>query len=292
MLDHASATIRVRPTGAALGADVEGLDLANLSDADFAALRQAWLDHLVIRIRGQSHLTDAQHVALGRRFGELDYNPGTRLTGKVYVEGIPEIVKISNIVENGKPVGELGAGEADWHSDMCFIETPPSASLLRSLEIPAAGGDTSWMSMEAAYAALPPDLKSAVEGRSIKHDGVFVSSGKQRPGTVLPESGDIRDLAGAVHPIVRTHPVTGRRSLYLGRRFNSYVMGLGLEESERLLDRLWAHALGGGFTWTHHWRLGDLMIWDNRCTMHQRGAFDAGDRRLLHRVVVKGEKPN
>ncbi len=291
MLDHAGTDIRILPTGAALGADVEGVDLGNLSDAQFAAIRQAWLDHLVLRFRGQT-LDDTAHVALGRRFGELDFNPGTRLTGKVYVAGIPEIVKISNIVENGKAVGELGAGEADWHTDMCFIDAPPSASLLRSLEIPTdAGGDTSWLNMEAAYAALPAALKQAVEGRAIKHDAVYVSSGKQRPGTVAPTSGDIRDIAGAVHPIVRTHAVTGRRSLYLGKRSNAYVMGMEVAESEALLDALWAHLMAGDFKWTQHWRVGDMMIWDNRCTMHQRGAFDPAMRRLLHRVVVKGEKP-
>jgi len=290
MLDHAGSTIRVKPSGKALGADIEGVDLANLSDADFAALRQAWLDHIVIRIRGIT-IDDHQHVALARRFGELDFNPGTRLTGKVYVEGIPEIVKISNIIENGKPVGELGAGEADWHSDMCFIETPPSASLLRSLELPPEGGDTSFMNMEAAYAALPEHLKGQVQGRSIKHDAVYVSSGKQRPGTVAPASGDIRDIAGAVHPIVRTHPVTGRKSLYLGKRFNAYVMGMDVAESERLLDALWAHVLGGDFVWTQKWKIGDMLIWDNRSAMHQRGAFSSDARRLLHRCVVKGEKP-
>ncbi|WP_431284323.1 TauD/TfdA dioxygenase family protein [Humitalea sp. 24SJ18S-53] len=290
MLDHVGSTIRVRPSGRALGADIEGADLANLTDADFAVLRQAWLDHLVIRLRGVD-IDDPTHVALSRRFGELDFNPGTRLTGKVYVEGIPEIVKISNIVENGKPVGELGAGEADWHTDMCFVDTPPSASLLRSLEIPAAGGDTSYLNMEAAYAALPEALKARVAGRSIKHDAVYVSSGKQRPGTVAPASGDIRDIAGAVHPIVRTHPETGRPSLYLGKRSNAYVLGLEVADSERLLDALWAHVLGGDFIWTQQWRLGDMLIWDNRCTMHRREAFESTERRLLHRCVVKGQKP-
>ena len=290
MLDHAGSTIRVHPSGRALGADIEGADLTNLSDSDFAVLRQAWLDHLVIRLRNID-IDDHAHVALARRFGELDFNPGTRLTGKVYVPGIPEIVKISNIVENGKPIGELGAGEADWHTDMCFIETPPSASLLRSLEIPSEGGDTSYMNMEAAYAALPDDLKAQVAGRSIKHDAVYVSSGKQRPGTVAPESGDIRDIAGAVHPIVRTHPETGRKSLYLGKRTNAYVMGMEVAESEALLDALWDHVLTGDFRWTQQWRLGDMLIWDNRCTMHQRGAFQSEERRLLHRVVVKGARP-
>ena len=290
MLDQIGSTIRIRPSGRALGADIEGADLNNLSDADFAVIRQAWLDHLVVRLRGVD-IDDNAHVAFARRFGLLDFNPGTRLTGKVYVPGIPEIVKISNILEDGKPVGELGAGEADWHTDMCFVEAPPSASLLRSLEIPPEGGDTSYLNMEAAYSALPDALKAEVEGRSIKHDAVYVSSGKQRPGTVAPASGDIRDIAGAVHPIVRIHPETGRRSLYLGKRFNAYVMGLEVAESDRLLDALWAHVIEGDFTWTQQWRLGDMLIWDNRATMHRRGAFDSGARRLLHRVVVKGEPP-
>ena len=290
MLDQIGGTIRIRPSGRALGADIEGADLSKLSDADFAVIRQAWLDHLVVRLRGVD-IDDHAHVALARRFGLLDFNPGTRLTGKVYVPGIPEIVKISNILEDGKPVGELGAGEADWHTDMCFVEAPPSASLLRSLEIPSEGGDTSYLNMEAAYSALPDALKAEVEGRSIKHDAVYVSSGKQRPGTVAPASGDIRDIAGAVHPIVRTHPETGRRSLYLGKRFNAYVMGLEVAESERLVDALWTHVMGGDFTWTQQWRLGDMLIWDNRATMHRREAFDSGARRLLHRCVVKGEKP-
>jgi len=290
MLDQIGSTIRIRPSGRALGADIEGADLNNLSDADFAVIRQAWLDHLVVRLRGVD-IDDQAHVAFARRFGVLDFNPGTQLTGKVYVPGIPEIVKISNILEDGKPVGELGAGEADWHTDMCFVEAPPSASLLRSLEIPSEGGDTSYLNMEAAYSALPDAVKAEVEGRSIKHDAVYVSSGKQRPGTVAPASGDIRDIAGAVHPIVRTHPETGRRSLYLGKRFNAYVMGLEVAESERLVDALWTHVMGGDFTWTQQWRLGDMLIWDNRATMHRREAFDSGARRLLHRCVVKGEKP-
>ncbi len=290
MLDHATRAIHVRPTGGALGADVEGVDLRHLTDGDFAIIRRAWLDHMVLRFR-DCPIDDQAHVALGRRFGTLDFNPGTRLTGKIYVEGIPEIVKISNIIENGKPVGELGAGEADWHTDMCFVEEPPSASLLRAIEIPPAGGDTSYMNLTEACRTLPAALKAAIAGRAIKHDGVYASAGKQRPGTTAPTSGDIRDIAGAVHPIIRTHPETGQHSLYLGKRFNAYIMGLPVDESEALLDALWAHVLQPKFIWTQQWRLGDMLIWDNRCTMHQRGAFNPADRRLLHRVVVKGSRP-
>lgn len=290
MLDHAGSTIQVRPTGAALGADVTGADLDNLSEADVAIIRRAWLDHMVLRFRGCA-ITDVGQVALSRRFGELDFNPGTRLTGKVYVEGIPEIVKISNIVENGRAIGELGAGEADWHTDMCFVDVPPSAALLRAIEVPPSGGDTSFLSMEMAWDRLADDLKAVVTGRSIKHDAVYSSAGKQRAGTTAPASGDIRDIAGVVHPIVRTHPETGRQSLYLGKRYNAYITGLPVEESEALLDQLWAHTLNPGFIWTQTWHIGDLLMWDNRCTMHQRGAFDGEARRLLHRTVVKGSQP-
>jgi len=292
MSDDARGTIEVRPSGGAIGADVAGLDLAAASDDDIAAVRRAWLAHSVLRFRG-STIDDRAHVAFARRFGDLDFNPGTRLTGKVYVEGIPEIVKISNIVEDGRAIGELGAGEADWHTDMCFIEAPPSASLLRALEVPRRGGSTSWLDMYGAFETLPDDLQRAVAGRAIKHDGVYASAGKQRPGTAAPASGDLRDIPGAVHPIVRTHPETGRRCLYLGKRFNAYVVGLELAESEALLDRLWAHvmALPARHVWTQTWSVGDLVMWDNRCTMHRREAFDGADRRLLHRVVVKGSRP-
>lgn len=292
MPDDATSTIQIRPSGGTLGADVVGVNLLAPSDADIAVIRRAWLDHLVLRFR-ECRLDDFAHVALARRFGPLDFNPGTRLTGKVYVDGIPEIVRISNIVEGGKAIGELGAGEADWHTDMCFIDEPPSASLLRALEVPRQGGRTSWVNMYAAYDALPGELKQAINGRRIKHDAVYASAGKQRPGTVAPESGDVRDIPGAVHPIVRTHPETRRRCLYLGKRHNAYVMGLSLAESEALLDSLWAHvlSLSPECFWTQEWRVGDLIVWDNRCTMHRREPFENAERRLLHRVVVKGSRP-
>lgn len=288
MLATTNKGIEIRPTGACLGADVVGADLR--SDADFAVIRQAWLSHLVLRFRG-AFLTDGEHVALARRFGELDFNPGTRLTGKIYVEGFPEIVRISNIVENGKPIGELGAGEAAWHTDMCFIDEPPSASLLRAIELPPAGGETSFMNMYRAYETLPAELRKAVDGRQLKHDGVYATAGKQRPGTVAPASDDIRDIAGAVHPLVRTHPDTRRRCLYVGKRLNAYIIGLPVDESEAILDSIWAHLLDPGLIWTQVWEPGDLVIWDNRCVMHQRSPFDDKSRRLLHRTVVKGSRP-
>jgi taurine dioxygenase len=293
MSDATATRIRVEPSGAALGADIVGADLADPTQEDIAAIRQAWIEHRVLRFRGCA-IDDRAHVALARKFGDLEYNPGTRLTGRIYVEGIPEIVRISNIVEDGKPIGELGAGEAYWHTDMCFIETPPMGALLRAIEVPDAGGDTSFMDMHGAWDLLPGALRRDIAGLSIKHDAVYAAAGRQRPGTTAPAGGDVRDIAGAVHPIVTTHPETGRPSLYLGKRLNAYVVGLPVADSEALLDRLWAHVLSlpERHVWTQRWRPGDMLMWDNRCTMHRRDAFDAGARRLLHRTVIKGTRPS
>lgn len=287
-----SQALEIRPSASNFGADIAGIDFSNPDAIDIPAIRQAWLAHGVVRFR-ECNIDDATHVAFARRFGELDYNPGTRLTGRVYIENFPELVRVSNIIENGKPIGELGAGEADWHTDMCFVETPPSASLLRSIEIPSNGGNTSFLDMAGLYESLPEDLKRKIAGLSIKHDGVYSSSGKQRAGTAAPESGDIRDIAGAIHPIVQIHPETGRRTLYLGKRFNAYVTGHSVEDSEVLLDRLWSYVLNAParLVWTQMWRRGDMIMWDNRQTMHRRDAFNGSDRRLLHRAVVKGQRP-
>jgi taurine dioxygenase len=282
-----NATITIVPTGEGLGADVVGVDLARpLDEATFAAIQAAWLEHVVLRFRGQ-RLTDAQLIAFSRRFGELDearlddYQP--------FVPEHPEIMVISNVVENGRPIGKLGSGEAEWHSDIDYVEEPPKASLLYALEIPPHGGNTGFCNMYTAYETLPPHLKSAIEGKRCKHDASHNSAGMLRGG--FSECSDPRDVPGPLHPLVRTHPETGRKALYLGRRINAYIDGLPLQESERLLDELWRHATQAAFTWTQVWRVGDLVLWDNRCAMHRRDAFDSGARRIMHRTQVKGDRP-
>jgi taurine dioxygenase len=281
--------IDVKNANGAIGADILGVDFADLASIDITAIRSAWLARGVVRFP-QCAIDDATHVAFARAFGELDFNPGTRLTGRIYIEGFPELVRVSNIVENGAPIGELGAGEANWHSDMCFIERPPSASLLRALEVPSSGGDTHFIDMVGILESLPPDLRRDIAGLSIKHDAIYASAGKQRAGTVAPTSGDLRDIPGAVHPIVQRHPETGLETLYLGKRYNAYVMGLEIADSEALLDRLWQYVSNASpqHLWTQKWRIGDMIMWDNRRTMHRRDAFDGAARRLLHRAVVKG----
>ena len=276
--------IDVISTRAALGAEVRGVDLKDLNVLQFAALKRAWHDHQVILVRGQT-LGDHDLIAFSRRFGDLDWAP-VQETGRRFVEGLPEIYIVSNVTVNGQPIGSLGAGEAVWHTDMSYLDVPPMASMLYALEVPPAGGNTSFCSMYAVYEALPDGLKRQIANLKIKHDGTYNSGGYLRQG-VTP-TDDPRTSPGAVHPLVCTHPDTGRRMLYLGRRRNAYLVGLELAESEALLDELWEFVSRPEFAWEHVWRAGDLVLWDNRCTMHRRDPFDASTRRIMHRTQIKG----
>ncbi len=276
--------LEIRKLGEALGAEIGGLDLSKTIEPEaFARIRTAWLENLVIRIRGQK-LTDPQLLAFSQHFGELD-PPGPNPLGRPFLADHPEMNVISNIKENGVPIGGLGDGEAIWHADMTYVERPPMAAILYAIEIPPAGGDTYWANMYAAHETLPADLERRIEGREAIHDATYNSAGARRKG--YQEVSDPRAAPGARHPLVRTHPETGRKSLFLGRRRNSYVVGLELEESEELLDALWAHATQPRFTFRQAWRVGDVLVWDNRCTLHRRDAFDPRARRLLHRTQVR-----
>jgi taurine dioxygenase len=276
--------IELIATGAALGAELRGVDLRNLDASQFSAIERAWHDHQVILVRGQT-LDDQDLIAFSRRFGELDWAP-VQETGRRFVEGLPEIYIVSNVTVNGQPIGSLGSGEAVWHTDMSYLEVPPMASMLYALEVPPAGGNTSFSSMYAVYQALPDDLKRRIADLKIKHDGTYNSGGYLRQGVTATD--DPRTSPGAIHPLVCTHPDTGRRMLYLGRRRNAYLMGLELAESEALLDELWDFVARSEFAWEHVWQVGDLVLWDNRCTMHRRDPFDDSARRIMHRTQIKG----
>jgi len=284
-------SVEVIPTGAALGAEIRGIDLCKpLSDSAFEQLLRGWHDNLVVLIRGQP-LTDAQLIAFSRRFGDLLPSPANEVNDKFGgdLEDYPEIAVVSNILDKGKPIGALGSGEAFWHTDSSFIQRPPAGSFLHSIEVPPSGGDTSFCNMYLAYETLPEETRERIAGLKALHNFNYVASGKLRKGAV--ETDDPSKAPGAHHPLVRRHPDTGRKALFLGRRLQSYIIGLSLPDSETLLDELWAHATQKRFVWTHKWRAGDLIIWDNRCTMHQREAFDPATRRLMHRTQTIGDIP-
>jgi taurine dioxygenase len=275
----------VIPLDAPLGAEVRAGDLRSIDDGTFGRILEAWRAHAVLLFRDQE-LGDLDLIAFSRRFGDLDIAP-VQENGRRFVEGIPEIYIVSNVKVKGEAIGSLGDGEATWHTDMSYLDVPPKASMLYALEVPPRGGNTSFCSMYAIYEALPAALKARIAGLKVKHDGTYNSGGYVRQG-VTP-TDDPRASPGALHPLVWTHPDSGRPMLYLGRRRNAYIAGLDLAASEALLDELWSCVAEPRFAYEHVWRVGDLVLWDNRCTMHRRDSFDPASRRIMHRTQVKGD---
>lgn len=294
-----NASIEVIPTGRAVGAEIRGVDFSRpVPESTRTLLRKAWADHMVLLIRNQT-MNDEQLVAAGEIFGETQASGTRALYEKAGVQGDgirfskhPKVGIISNIDADGKPVldnGTLGSYEVVWHSDNSHSQHPPAGSMLYSLEVPVnGGGDTSFNNQYLAWEELPHDLKRAIEGRMIRHDNSRNSAGGLRPTAKIPVTPE--DVQGPLHPIARVHPITGRTALYLGRRGrwpSSYIVGLPNDESEALLDRLWAHATQEKYAWTHVWRPGDVLLWDNRCCMHYRSEVDQKQRRIMHRIVVR-----
>jgi taurine dioxygenase len=280
--------IRVIPSGRALAADIEGVDLRlPLADEALQEIQDAWTRHLVLRFRGQ-RLSDPQLEAFSARFGVLDRAPTYKLGTRVDVES-DFVTVISNVKKDGVPIGDLGDGEAIWHTDMSYNDVPPMASALHALEIPASGGETGFCNMYEAWRALPQALQQRVIGLTCRHDASRNSAGELRGSH--KDVTDPREAPGAVHPLVIRHPQSGRPALFLGRRRNAYVIGLSLAESEALLDEVWSIATRDEFTWYQDWQLSDTVMWDNRCTMHRRNAFDGSQRRIMHRTQIAGHKP-
>lgn len=287
-------SIDIVPAQAALGAEVRIVDLTQIDDAMFDRLHDTWLEHLLLVFRGQ-RFTAEDLVTLVRRFGTPVTSSALhkrsleeRIANKVF-DLPPEVTVVTNVKQDGKPVGILGDGEVVWHSDFSFKEAPTAARMLLAVEIPPAGGMTYFTNCYAAYDTLPDAMKRRLSGMTIKQANIVDTAMQVRPGASLDM--DIREVPGPSHPVISTHPETGRNMIFLGRRHSAYVNGLSLEDSEALLDELWAHATRHQLEWFHEWRPGDLLMWDNRCAMHRREPFDPAARRFLHRVVIKGTKP-
>ena len=281
--------MEIVPTGAALGAEIRDVDLSKSPDDEtLDAIRCAWDEHLVLLFRAQK-LSDPELLAFSRNFGELD-PPGPNPYGTTFLPEFPEMNVISNIKnEQGTPIGTLGDGEAVWHADMTYIDTPPKGAILHALEVPVGQGDTYFANMIAAHDDLPDDLKAQAEGKRAIHDAAHNSAGMRRKG--YEDAGDVRQTPGARHPLIRRDPATGRRALFLGRRPHAYILSMEPAESDALLDRLWAHAGNPKYAWSHQWRPGDLLMWQNLWVLHRRDGFDPAARRILHRTQIKGDQP-
>lgn len=279
------ATLKIQKLADALGAEVSGVDVTKpIATDELKQILAAWKDHLVLRFRGRE-LSDPQLLELSRNFGEID-PPGPNSYGKPFLVDFPDINVISNIKVGEEAVGGLGDGEAVWHADMTYIDTPPKASFLHALEIPDTGGNTQWCNMNVAYEALPTHLKQEIKGLKAIHDATYNSAGMIRKGR--KDVTDPREAPGAHHPLVSRHPESGLPCLFLGRRRNSYILEMDLDASNQLLDELWAHIDNPEFAFTQVWQLHDLILWDNRCTLHRRDSFDPQSRRLMHRTQIKG----
>ena len=278
----------LRPLAPGIGVEISGIDLWRPLDAlTFDKVLAAFHGHSVILIRGQS-LTEANQVLFARRFGPLA-SAVNRNSGMS--QNHSSSFLISNVRENGKLIGALPDGEMLFHSDQCYVERPCMAGLLYGIEIPSHGGDTIFANMYLAYESLPDDLRRAVEGRKALNIFEYNENGGYGQSAMDLYQSVPAGAKCHAHPIVRTHPVTGRKALYVNRGMTLCIEGMDRAESDALLLRLFEHQEQDRFQYVHHWRVGDLLMWDNRCTLHARTDFPATERRILRRVTVLGEIP-
>jgi taurine dioxygenase len=270
----------VRPLSPALGAEIVGVPLNQNVDArTFVQIRDAWHEHLVILLRDQE-LSEDDQVRFAEKFG-----PPAVIHTKQFVRNHPAVMLISNIREDGKPIGALPDGEMHFHTDQCHQERPAMASMLYAIEVPRAGGNTLFANGYKAYETLPDAIKARIAGRKALNAYDFDTAAMKR-GTRLAEG-----VPSYLHPVVRTHPATGRKALYVNRLMTVRIEGLPEHESDELLDTLFAHQERREFVYEHVWRPGDVLMWDNRCTLHARTDFSPDERRLMRRVTILGEKP-
>jgi taurine dioxygenase len=272
--------LALRPLSAALGAEIIGIDLRQETDDDvFAQIRDAWHQNLVILLRAQK-LSEEEQVRFAAKFG-----PPAQIHTKQFVRNHPAVMLISNIREDGKPIGALPDGEMHFHTDQCHQERPAMASMLYALEVPSTGGNTLFANGYRAYETLPPEIKRRIEGRKAVNAYDYDTAATKRSTRLAPS------VPSYAHPVVRTHPATGRKALYVNRLMTVRIDGLPARESEELLTFLFDHQERREFIYEHVWRPGDLLIWDNRCTLHARTDFSPNERRLMRRVTILGEKP-
>lgn len=274
--------IEVEPIAPVAGAEIRGVDLsAELDEATVAELRRALLEHHVIAVRDQ-RLTPADQIRFGRHFGELDTHP--------FVEGMPDHPEVIEIVTEPDDTFNFGGG---WHTDVTFLEEPDLGSILYGIEIPPVGGDTLFANQHAAYDTLSETMKGMLDGLVAVHSAgqQYAAGGySTRSRSMRTKEADVADHV-VRHPVVRTHPETGRKALYVNRAFTTRIAGLRHDESAALLEMLFAHAVREPFTCRLRWEPGTLVMWDNRSVQHY-ALFDyRGHRRRMHRITVRGDRP-
>jgi taurine dioxygenase len=275
-----SDQFRVRPLAPAIGAEIMGVDLSKpMSDEVFAKVLDTWHQALVILFRDQ-HLTEDDQVRFGERFGPPAVSHTRQFTTKN-----PAVMLISNIRENGQQIGALPDGEMHFHTDQCHQERPAMASMLYSLEIPNKGGNTLFANAYRAYETLPDAIKERIQGRKALNAYDYDAASTRR-GTKVRDG-----VPSCWHPVVRTHPATGRKALYVNRLMTIEIEGMSPMESDDLLNALFDHQERSEFIYEHVWRPHDLLLWDNRCALHARTDFSADERRLMRRLTILGEKP-
>ena len=281
-------TLSVKPLSLALGAEIAGIDLReDLSAAAIAEIIDAWHRHLVLLFRDQS-LSEDDQIRFARHFGVLQKRtrPAEAINEAGHTKYPQLTMLVSNIRENGKLIGSLPDGEMHFHSDQCYLEKPATGTFLYAIEVPSQGGDTLFLNMYKAYETLPPELKARIDGRKALNAYLYNSTTRAVNGSKV----DFTAHPHYVQPIVRTHPDTKRKALYVNRLMTFTVEGMDEEEGSALLNRLFAHIEQDQFIYAHRWRVGDLVLWDNRCTLHARTDFSDKERRLLRRYTVLGDR--
>ncbi len=288
-LDSVRQSFAIHPfTGAPLGAEVVGLDLSlPLGTADIARLHRAHLDYHVLVFRDQ-HITPAQQVDFSRHFGALQIH----VLRNFQLPGQPEVLVISNIQQDGKPVG-LGDAGHFWHSDLSYKETPSLGSMLHAQELPAEGGDTLFANQHAAWDALPDELKREVEGLQAEHWYLARYDELRRRNPYRPQltQAQIDEVRPVSHPVVRTHPETGRRALFVSEHFTTRILGVSEQRSRELLDLLFDYGTRAEHVYRHQWQPHDMVFWHNRSLMHLAAGCPDHLRRKLYRTTIEGDVP-
>ncbi len=286
--------ITVTPSGLAIGADLEIEDVNSGDSELWHEIERAVVEHQVVRIRGLD-LGPAQVVAIAKRLGdptvrgaETREGPAEkRRDNKLTDERFPEIGAVSNIVENGEPMGAYANHQLFWHSDMVTNEKPASYTVLYAVEAPSGEGQTVFTSAVLAAEDLPAERLAELTRLTLKNSKAANAAGLVEG---FDEITDVTTSPGRIHPLISKHPKTGRPALFLGRRMHAYIPGLEVEQSERLIDELWEQATQERFQWTQDWRPGDLVLFDNRSVLHRREPFSPEKRRLLQQIVLKGRE--